>query len=167
MKRLMIFSPNTFICSWIGSRARGLDGTERPETWAVERETPGRGERRHTHRGYDSYISSNRASWRPVFLLVKDRVVFRLPMKELLSTSPSPACSMRHSPVLCGPRSSSANRVHMKHNLPWWWAGTCRNILADSHIVLTLAEARNLSAVLRGTVDSQLEHLKLDARFST
>ena len=68
-----------------------------PETWAVERETPGRGERRHTHRGYDSYISSNRASWRPVFLLVKDRVVFRLPMKELLSTSPSPACSMRHS----------------------------------------------------------------------
>ena len=30
-----------------------------------------------------------------------------------------------------------------------------------------LAGARNLSAVLRGTVDSRLEHLKFDPRFST
>ena len=36
--------------------------------------------------------------------------------------------------------------------------------MVDSHIILTLAEARNWSAVLRVTVDSRLEHLMLDRR---
>ena len=39
--------------------------------------------------------------------------------------------------------------------------------MVDSHIVLTLAGARNWSAVLRVTVDLRLEHLKFDPRFLT
>ena len=54
----------------------------------------------------------------------------------------------------------------MKENLPWWWAGTCRNTMVDSHIVMTLAGALSLSAVLRGTDDSRLELLKFDPRMA-